>query len=93
MRDDTPSLFDLSGSGQTHGRFEPARLTQARVRKSVTKTELAAKVGVSWQTISEWERGNMQPRMKHVRALCEALDVTPEELLGTEWFNPKSEAA
>ncbi len=68
-------------------------LEAIRRRRLLTQRELAAKVGVSWQTISEWERGNMQPRMKHVRALCEALDVTPEELLGTEWFNPKSEAA
>ena len=67
-------------------------LEAIRRRRLLTQRELATKVGVSWQTISEWERGNMQPRMKHIRALCEALDVTPEELLGTEWFNPKSEA-
>jgi len=69
------------------------QLEAIRRRRLLTQKELAEKVGVSWQTISEWERGNMQPRMKHVRALCAALDVTPEELLGTEWFNPKSEAA
>ncbi len=68
-------------------------LEAIRRRRLLTQRELAAKIGVSWQTVSEWERGNMQPRMKHVRALCEALDVTPEELFGSEWFGPKSEAA
>jgi len=68
-------------------------LEPIRRRNLLTQKELAQMVGVSWQTISEWERGNMQPRMTHVRALCVALKVTPEQLLGAEWFGPKSEAA
>lgn len=45
MRDDTPSLLDVSGSAQTHGHFEPARLTRARVCPSVTKSDLVAEAG------------------------------------------------
>ncbi|MFI2557703.1 XRE family transcriptional regulator [Nocardia farcinica] len=77
MRDETPSLFDLSGSGQTHGRFEPARLTQARVRKSVTKTELATEVGVSAAAIGQYEAGVNSPRADVVERLAKALDVRP----------------
>ncbi len=63
MRDDTPpSLFDLTGSGQRYGRFEPARLTQARVRRSMTKTELAAEVGVSAAAIGQYEANINSPR-------------------------------
>lgn len=78
MRDDTPSLFDVSGSGQTHGRFEPARLTQARVRRSVTKTDLAAEVGVSAAAIGQYEAGVNAPRADVLNRLAKALDVRPD---------------
>lgn len=77
MRDDTPSLFNLPGSGQTHGRFEPARLTQARVRRSVTKTDLAAQVGVSAAAIGQYEAGVNSPRADVLERLAKALDVRP----------------
>lgn len=77
MRDDTPSLFDVSGPGQTHGRFEPARLTQARVRRSVTKTDLAAEVGVSAAAIGQYEAGVNSPRPDVLDRLAKALDVRP----------------
>lgn len=78
MRDDTQSLFDISGSAHTYGRFEPARLTQARVRCSVTKTELAAEVGVSAAAIGQYEAGVNSPRPDVLERLAKALDVRPE---------------
>jgi Zn-dependent peptidase ImmA (M78 family)/transcriptional regulator with XRE-family HTH domain len=78
MREDPPSLFDLSGSGQTHGRFEPARLTQARVRRSVTKSDLAAEVGVSAAAIGQYEAGINSPRADVLDRLAKALDVRPD---------------
>ncbi|MCT1691554.1 XRE family transcriptional regulator [Brevibacterium sp. p3-SID960] len=78
MRDDTPSLFDFSGSGHTLGRFEPARLTQARVRRSVTKTDLAAEVGVSAAAIGQYEADVNAPRPDVLERLATALDVRPD---------------
>jgi Zn-dependent peptidase ImmA (M78 family)/transcriptional regulator with XRE-family HTH domain len=77
MRDDTPSLFDPPGSAQTHGRFEPARLTQARVRRSVTKADLATEVGVSAAAIGQYEAGVNAPRPEVLDRLAAALDVRP----------------
>lgn len=77
MRDDTPTLFDILGSAQTHGRFEPARLTQARVRRSVTKSDLAAEVGVSAAAIGQYEAGINSPRADVLDRLAKALDVRP----------------
>lgn len=77
MRENTPSLFDLPGSGKLHGRFEPARLTQARVRSSVTKTDLAAEVGVSAAAIGQYEAGVNSPRADVLERLADALDVRP----------------
>jgi len=77
MREDTPSLFEFSGSGQTHGRFEPARLTQARVRAGVSKTDLAAEVGVSAAAIGQYEAGVNSPRPDVLDSLARALNVRP----------------
>jgi Zn-dependent peptidase ImmA (M78 family)/transcriptional regulator with XRE-family HTH domain len=77
MREDTPRLFDVSGSGPTYGRFEPARLTQARVRRSLTKTDLAAEVGVSAAAISQYEAGVNSPRAHVLDRMATALDVRP----------------
>ncbi|MFT4127767.1 MAG: XRE family transcriptional regulator [Gordonia sp. (in: high G+C Gram-positive bacteria)] len=78
MRDDPPHLFDVAGSGQAHGRFEPARLTQARVRRSVTKSDLAAEVGVSAAAIGQYEAGVNSPRTDVLDRLAKALDVRPD---------------
>lgn len=78
MRDDTPGLFDLPGSGHTRGRFEPARLTQARARRSVTKTDLAAEVGVSAAAIGQYEADVSAPRSDVLERLAMALDVRPD---------------
>ena len=77
MREDTPSLFDLPGFGQTHGRFEPARLTQARVRAGVSKTDLATEVGVSAAAIGQYEAGVNSPRPDVLDRLAGALSVRP----------------
>lgn len=78
MHEDKPSLFDLSGSAHTYGRFEPARLTQARVLRSATKTELAVEVGVSAAAIGQYEAGVNSPRADVLERLAKALDVRPD---------------
>lgn len=78
MPDDNPGLFDLPGSDQAHGRFEPARLTQARVRRGLSKTDLAAEVGVSAAAIGQYEAGVNSPRPDVVDRLARALTVRAE---------------
>lgn len=77
MRDDAPGLFELPRAGQSHGRFEPARLTQARVRAGMTKTDLAAEVGVSAAAIGQYEADVNSPRADVLDRLANALDVRP----------------
>ncbi len=78
MRDDNPGLFDLTGSEQAHGRFEPARLTQARARRGLSKTDLAAEVGVSASAVGQYEAGVNSPRPDVVNRLARALTVRAE---------------
>lgn len=72
---DGPGLFDLPAPAG--GRFEPARLTQARVRIGVSKTDLAGEVGVSPAAIGQYEAGVNSPRPEVLDRLANALKVRP----------------
>ena len=63
-----------------------------RLRRFLTQKELAAKVGVPYQTVQRWESGQSLPRPALLKRLCEALDVTPDELLTAEELQGKSAA-
>ena len=71
MRDDRPSLFDLPPTGS--GRFEPARLSQARLRLGTSKTDPANQVGVSPAAIGQYEAGVPAPRPEVLDRLAKAL--------------------
>lgn len=73
MRDDEQALLDLSSIES--GRFEPARLTQARVRIGLSKTDLAREVGVSAAAIGQYEAGVNSPRPEVLDRLAKALRV------------------
>ncbi|MBR7141419.1 MAG: helix-turn-helix transcriptional regulator [Clostridia bacterium] len=58
------------------------RIKKLRQQKGWTQNELGEKVGYSPQTISAWERGQNQPDIQAVSALCELFEVTSDQLLG-----------
>jgi transcriptional regulator with XRE-family HTH domain len=60
------------------------RIRELRRARFLTQGELAAQVGVSLQAVQGWEAGKYQPRLRHLKRLCEALGVTPEELIEPE---------
>jgi transcriptional regulator with XRE-family HTH domain len=64
-----------------------------RMRRFLTQKELAARVGVPYQTVQRWESGQRFPRPGHLRRLCEALEVTPDELLTLDELEGKDRAA
>lgn len=77
MHDNTPGLFEMPGHRQALGRFEPARLTQTRVRAGMSKTQLAGMAGVSAAAIGQYEGGVNTPRTDVLERLADALDVRP----------------
>ncbi len=54
-----------------------------RVRRSLTQKQVADAIGVSDQTISNWETGVYKPRLtfKQTKALCEVLQCTLDDLI------------
>lgn len=76
MPEETPGLFELPTGGS--GRFDPARLTQARTRLGISKAELANRVSVSAAAIGQYEAGVNSPRPEVLHQLAGALKVYPE---------------
>jgi transcriptional regulator with XRE-family HTH domain len=66
--------------GHALNTLERKTIAQWRKARWLTQEELADKVGVSLTTISAWE-GGKQPRIKNMRALAEALGVTPDQII------------
>ena len=56
------------------------RLKTVRKEKKLSQTELAELVGVSRNTISSIETGQLNPTAKYALVLCIALDKKFEEL-------------
>lgn len=63
-----------------------ARLTMRRLRreKGLTQRELAARLGVSPETIRAWEAGEHIAHPGNAKRLAEALDTTVTELFPLE---------
>jgi transcriptional regulator with XRE-family HTH domain len=58
------------------------KLKRLRERRYLTQRELAAKAGVSADTIVKLEQDRWEPRLSTIRKLAGALDVHPDELTG-----------
>lgn len=60
------------------------KIKQARIDRNMTQMNLADAMGVSYQAVSNWERGNSMPDISKLGDLCAALDISVNELLGIE---------
>ena len=57
------------------------RLKELRLSKGITQEELAEKLNVGQNTISQWETGDRIPRVPTVLKLAQVLDCSVGELL------------
>ena len=58
-----------------------SNLMTYRKRQKISQGKLARMVGVSRQTISNWERGDMHPDVLYFVKLAEALNITVNDLV------------
>lgn len=75
-------MFNMNAIGKT--------IRQARIQQNMTQLELADRMGVSFQAVSNWERGNSMPDISKLETLCEVLKLNVQELLSGQ---PQSTAA
>ena len=57
------------------------RLFSIMEEKNISMPELSRLTGISRHTIFDWQRRGTNPGSDKIMVLCEALQVTPEELL------------
>lgn len=61
-------------------------LRRLRKEKQLTQDELAAYLGVSFQTVSKWERDECYPDITMLPSLANFFGVTVDELIGMEAY-------
>ncbi|MBQ6466396.1 MAG: helix-turn-helix transcriptional regulator [Clostridia bacterium] len=64
-----------------------------RKSEGLTQKELAQKLGISFQAVSKWERGDTLPDTGLLLELCDILNTTADKLLngGTVMFSSKKQ--
>ncbi len=58
------------------------KISTLRKEGNMTQMELADRLGISFQAVSNWERGNSMPDISKLPELAEIFGVTLDELLG-----------
>ena len=58
-------------------------IKRERVRRGLTQEEVANHLGVSFQSVSKWERGEGYPDIELLPAIAEYFSASVDELLGT----------
>lgn len=58
------------------------RISSMRGYRRMTQEQLGGMVGVSKQTISNWEHDYRSPNADNIIALCRAMECTADYLLG-----------
>ena len=57
------------------------KIAELRKAQNMTQMELADAMGVSYQAVSNWERGNSMPDISKLPELVEIFDCSIDELL------------
>ena len=58
------------------------RLKQLRLQSGMSQSDLADKISVNKQTISQYERGVRRPDFETLSSLCDAFNVSSDYMLG-----------
>ncbi len=59
-------------------------IAELRKQQNMTQLDLATKLGVTDRAVSKWENGRGLPDISLIKPLCEALDISINELLNGE---------
>lgn len=68
------NMFDMRNVG--------FKISELRKTNNMTQMELADRMGISFQAVSNWERGNSMPDISKLPELAQLFNVTIDEILG-----------
>lgn len=60
------------------------QIRRLRMARGITQVELAHRLGVSKQSVSNWESNNIQPSIELLEKIADLFGVTTDYLLGRE---------
>ncbi len=73
--------------------FDHKRMKELRRRKKVSMAAMARGLGIPYQSIQEYERGDVEPKAHRLEQIADMLETTTEYLLGrTSYPNQLTEA-
>ncbi len=65
------------------------KISEIRKARSLTQEQLGAKLGISSQAVSKWEKGESMPDIMLLPSLCEILGITADALLEVPFLQKK----
>ena len=68
------------------------RIRHHRLQRGFEQKELAERIGITGNAISNWETGRARPDVSLLPVICDALDITLYELFGLEGPNARLSA-
>lgn len=81
-------FFERKTTEENHAMFDQQRIganiMRARKAKGYTQMTLADALNVSFQAVSNWERGQTCPDIANLSQLSQVLDISIDELLGNK---------
>ena len=60
------------------------KIREIRIAKKISQVELAKTLGVTKQSVSNWENDNIQPSIEMLTRIADALSVSADYLLGRD---------
>ena len=57
------------------------KIKAMRIKRGLTQKQLADRLGVKQQNVSDWERGERSPSVKNLKKLAEVLNCQIDDLV------------
>ena len=57
-------------------------------KKNMTQLELSKRTGIATSNISDWKKKKTNPKADCLLSICDALEITPEQLLTGKGIDP-----
>ena len=58
-------------------------------KKNMTQLELSKRTGIATSNISDWKKKKTNPKADSLLSICDALEITPEQLLTGKGIDPE----
>ena len=65
------------------------RIFYVMEQKNITQLELSRRTGIATSNISDWKKKKINPKADCLLSICDALEITPDQLLTGKEIDPE----